>query len=193
MSTTTQPSAPSTEDVRSDLPPGAPPSVHRAAGNEKLDPTDERDAIYWLLQPARATHWRCRVLYQTPEGERPVWWYLKSLDPGKIESIERRNMDGEGPFARVNSVMANPEIVDAATEKIEDCATGRSINIEDERIRTTPEGEMIASRSEALRLRFHFQGGLLAYLAEEIRRLSGFSADRVGAAERVLVEMVGNS
>lgn len=193
MSASTQPPVPSPQDVRSDLPPGAPASVHRAAGDEKLSPTDERDAIYWLLQPARATHWRSRVLYQTPEGERPVWWYLKSLDPGKIEAIERRNQEGDGPFARLNAPAANAEIVDAATEKIEDCASGRSIDIEDERIRTTPTGEMIASRSEALRLRFHFQGGLLAYLAEEVRRLSGFSADRVGAAERVLVETVGNS
>lgn len=177
------------------LPEDAPPAIRAAADGDTSDVTvgGEKDGIYWLLQPARAMHWECRVDYDTPEGIRPLRWGIRSLDGKRIDDIEQRNSTGEGPFAKVNQLTTNAELVAEASTIVRDSGSGRKIDLHSEEFRTTPAGDVLASTAEALRLRMHFQSGLLAYLAEEVRRISGWSPDRVGQAQRVLVDAAGNS
>lgn len=187
---------PSPDDPRSDLPPDAPGAVQKAAtpdGVAELSPSEEADAIHWLLQPARPYRFKCTVKYDTPYGSRDLTWYIRQLDGKKIEGIEDRHREsGEGPFGKINTIMANPEVVAEATLEVQDAVSFRKLDIGSEEFRTAPNGELIPSKAEALRLRLHYQSGVLAYLAEEVRRISGYSADRVGSATRVLVDAAGN-
>jgi hypothetical protein len=180
-------------DPAADLPPDAPEPVRDAArGKEPKTTGDEIAAIEFLLGPQQTTVWDCDVLYETPKGTATLKWRVESMRGEDIEKHERECLDMVDGVQRMNERRLSAELVAAATVFVKDM-TGRQTKPTDEDFRRTPSGDINPSAADALRGRFERQEGILYYLAQEIRRISGWSPDRVGNAQRVLVNVTGNS
>ena len=188
--TTTSPGSPAPD---LGLPAGAPPEVGQAVRGatspDQMTGKQEKSAIAWLLGPVAPLPYHVDVKYDTPEGLKLLRFHMTQLDAAELEVIEKRNRSGDGPFAELNTRVYNAQVVTAATRYIEDP------NAEDSRMEfTDPAFRMgIPDPAIAVEKRFAFQPGILRGLVAEIREMAGNSEDRIGTAQRALVDAAGNS
>ena len=164
----------------------APEPVQKAAVGARVTPEEERSALDWFLEPQRPLRYRAEVQFDTPEGIKPMTMILRSIPQHDMEKIENRNRKGEGLMADYDDFQVNVEIVGEALVSVE--AGGESIEPNDPRVLSG-----LPSVAEAMKARFYYQPGVLAGVAAEVRRISGWGTDRVGRAERVLAHTAGNS
>lgn len=167
------------------LPPDAPEAAVRAAQGVDLSPEDDRDAADWLCAPQRAHRFRVRTEFETDAGTMPLTFVIKQIDSKRIDEIEKRNMDSAS--GTINRIVANAEIVAEACELLEG-AKGHKVDPKSEEFRAG-----VPSTAVAFEQRFFYQAGVLSGVAGEVRRVAGWSPDRVGTAQRVLVEAASNS
>lgn len=175
---------PRREDPADGLPPDAPEAVREAAAGGDLSATSDRDAVDWLLQPRRPQRFRVKTTIETDEGTQPITFVIHQLDSKRIDEVERRNLDEK--TGRIDQVKANAELVAEACDHLEG-ALGHKIDPKSEEFRAG-----LPSPALAFEQRFHWEAGVLAGVAGEVRRVAGWSPDRVGTAQRVLVETAGN-
>lgn len=170
---------------------GAPKDVAEAADAEgDVSLETAHAATYWLLQPQRAPEGTCEVQFDTPEGRQTLLWDIRAVPGETIDAIELENTSET--TGRLDVTQAAAELVAKATIEIRPAtgASGPSIDINSELFRSGPTG-MVPNAAEALKARFYFQSGILTFLQNEIRSLSGWSPDRVGPAKRKLVNLSG--
>ena len=165
----------------------APDPVKRAAVGAKVSPQGERDALDWFLEPQRPLRYTVEVDFDTPQGPRPLKLLLRSIPQADMEKIENRNRKGEGIMADYDDFQVNVEIVGEALVALIG-NDGHEVEPNDPRVLSG-----LPSIAEAMKARFFYQPGLLAAVAAEVRRISGWGSDRVGRAERVLTLTAGNS
>lgn len=175
----------------SGLPDGTPEIVRRVARGEKITPGQERVATAWFKAPHIPLTYKIPVQFDAEDGERQLTFFCRQLEGPMIERIERRNTEGEPPFGKMDELTTAAELIQEALVRIEE-ERGEPIDAGDELFRTTEDGTVLPAISIALMHHFRYQSGLLLTVASEIRRLSGFSADRVGQASRVLIGTAGN-
>lgn len=187
-------SAPKPSD---DLPQDAPEAVRELADGtdaKKMKRDAEHDVIAFFLGQQAAPRYKMRVEFDTPVGMLPMEWVVRALDGKTIDEIEKRHTpDNQGPFGEMDDLAANAELVAEATVLIRDPKSGTEITIDDPRIRQTADGREVVSINDAIKARFHWQSGLLAGMAGNVRRASGWAPDRVGEATRVMSDAAGNS
>lgn len=166
-----------------------------ARDHEGLTTENEVDALDHLLGARVARVYDVKVEYETPEGPARMNFVIKGYGGRKIDEIEVRNRKPNGDF---DQFTADAELVAAATVKIE---TGkREVRVTDEEFLMMdiigpddqPMKRRVPSPALALEMRFADQLGLLSGVAREIRRVSGYDANRVGEAQRRLVVASGN-
>lgn len=172
--------------------PGREMLEHAAMGAE-LSEAEERSGLDWLLGDPQPTVHDVPVQFETPEGMVTITFVLNQLDARKIDELEQQHVNrGTGV---VDQFSCDVVIVAEATRYLID-ATGRQIAIASEEFRSVnqrmPNGEvksvLLASGPMALERRFQKQLGLLGGVAREVRRAAGFDPERVGKAQRRLVE-----
>lgn len=193
-----EPGAPPTPDPRDlarDLPPDAPAAVRDLARGHKVDPSGERSAVKYLLGQQKAPRYKVPVEFATDDGDVRLWFFIKSLDSKRIDQIEKAHSDQAKVMGDVDELAVNAELVADATISISDgepgtpaYESGAVTNPMDDTFRNG-----LPSGADALQARFHWQEGLLAGLSTQVRRISGWAPDRVGQAERVLVDVAGGS
>lgn len=194
-SATVGPARPSGEPTRpSDaLPPETPEGLRKAADGEAGEMTvrEEKGALDYLLGATKPVEYDVPVKYDTPAGVKELTFHIRQLDGKAIIKMEDKHRKGSGPFAELDDIMFNAEIVAAATLWLTD-TSGRQVDPR------SPDfiGELGFGPAEAMELRFKFQPGVLDGLAGQIRSISGYAPDRVGTAEqadgRVLSEALGS-
>lgn len=173
--------------------PGRENVAHAAMGAE-LNGEEERSALDWLLgAPVLMLH-TVPVDYETPVGMTKITFVLRQLDTRVIEKIEQKYVsDATG---RIDRIGADVEMVADALVHLED-ATGRQVKITDDEFVTVPRrdpnsGEVedvkLASTHMALERRFAKQLGLINSVAIQVRRVAGYDPERVGSAQRRLVD-----
>ena len=192
------PGEPTTKDPRDragGLPPDAPQSVVDAARGHKVDSAGERSGVAFLLGQQRAPRYKVPVEFATDEGDVKLWFLIHSLDSNRIEKIEKAHTDSTKIMGESDDLMIAAEVVADACISISDGEPGKpeydtlpKVHPADETFRNG-----MTSGADALRARFHWQEGLLSGVASNVRRISGWAPDRVGQAERVLVDVAGGS
>lgn len=163
---------------------------HAAMGAE-LSEDEERSGLDWLLGTSQPVVHEVPVDYETPSGTTKLIFVLRQMDARKIDEIEQRHISAGGVMDRFS---ADCEIVAESTVKLID-AKGQEVEPTSEKFRTftvqTPDGpkqQTDASTPRALERRFSKQLGLIQGVAQEVRRAAGFDPQRVGKAQRRLVE-----
>lgn len=193
---------PPTKDPRdraNGLDAAAPQSVVDVARGHKVDGAGERSAVRHLLGQQRAPKYKVRVDFATDDGDVRLWFYVKSLGSKRIDQIENAHTDKTKVTAtgepESDQLAINAEIVADATMTISDDEPGTPAY--ETGAKTKPDDREFLSgmvtAAAALQARFHWQEGLLTGVAREVRRISGWAPDRVGQAERVLVDVAGGS
>lgn len=172
-----------------------------ARDHEGLTGENERDALDHLLAPKPARLYDVKVQYDTEDGLLPLTFVIRGADGRKLDAIEQECLNEA--TGRMDSMTADLRIVaELACEQLE--TPGRTLRLDSEEFRTMrrpkpggDEGEIEtfvhASPVEALEARMKTQLGLVSGVAREVRRISGFDAQRVGQANRRLVAASGNS
>lgn len=189
------PRSPDPRDAARDLPSDAPQGAVDVARGHKADGKSERSVVAFLLGQQRAPRYGVRVEFATDEGDMPLWFLISSLDSKRIDDIEKAHTDRNSVMGEVDDLTINAEIVADATVAIGSVDPKSSEWADCEKTIPTSEDFLHgnASAAEALKQRFHWQGGLLTGVATQVRRISGWAPDRVGQAERVLVDVAGGS
>lgn len=181
----------------------APQSARDVARGHETDAAGERSAVAALLGQQRAPRYKVKVDFATDDGDVVLWFFVHSLDSKRIDAIESAHTDKTKVSAtgmpEQDDLALNAEIVADATISISDGEPGTAayeaepkVTPTDEQFRSGPNG-MLPSGAAALQARFHWQEGLLTGVATQVRRISGWAPDRVGQAERVLVDVAGGS
>lgn len=168
------------------VPEGAPESVDRAARGERVTPEEEHGALSYLVGPIEPLEYDVEVQIETPRGLSPITWKVRQMDGRRLLEIENTNTKGTGPFAEVDEVTSSAEILAEATVLMTD-SSGRQMRPTDADFRG-----QYPSPALAIEKRFGRQTGLLLNLASEVRRISGYSNNRVGSAQRALADAAGN-
>jgi hypothetical protein len=184
MSTTTE--TPRSEQLPGGLDKPLPAPVKEAINGGEMTLGTEHSVIHWLLQPQQAPRYDVPVKFETPEGTLELTFRLRSIAGDKLDGIERQYMN-EDP-TKVDDMGLAAALIAASTEYVMDPKTGTRLELSDPKFVLG-----IGSVAEAIRARFHFQSGVLVNLANEVRRVSGWSPDRVGRASRVLVDLTGKA
>lgn len=176
-----------------------PPEVLKArAGEEDLTVTEERGALEFLLGAPSPKVYTVPVDFDPGEGAMAkLKWVVKALDGRRIDAVEERNRNEA--TGRLDQITADCELVAEATLFFSDI-TGRRVKPTDDEFLTVqmrrpgeaPEEVRMASPSDAIEARFRTQLGLVSGVAREVRRISAWDAERVGKAQRALVEAAGN-
>lgn len=182
------------EDRARGLPSDAPQVVvDQARGHET--PEGRVSAVKHLLGQQRAPRYKVRVLFATDEGDAVMWFYIRALDTARIRAIEDAHTDKQSVLGDMDELSVNAELIVDSTMTISDGEPGTPEYDELPQVKPNDEQFMrgVVSSADALRARFHWQEGLLAGLASNVRRISGWAPDRVGQAERVLVDVSGGS
>lgn len=173
-----------------------------ARDHEGLTQENERDALDFLLANAPPMEHYVDVQLDTEEGLLPLRFHIRAQDGKKLDAIEIANTNES--TGQVNIAEVQAQIIALACFKLEGRA-GHDIGIRTEKFRTVmvpdPDSDdptvkkavLLASPAEALRHRFRTQWGLVQGVAVQVRRISGYDNDRVGKAQRRLVEASGNS
>jgi hypothetical protein len=181
MSTATEKNEP--PQASDDLPPGAPQVVKDLANGKMTDAAGEVDGLEWLLGKSAPVPFKVPVDYETPQGRVKLVFHMHQLDAKRLDQIDAENRAGDGPFAKLDTLAFNAAVAVEATDKIVS-SSGREVSPRSEEFRGgLPSPEL------AMQLRFKFQPGLLEGLAEQVRQMAGMSSDRVGTAQRVVVEV----
>lgn len=167
---------------------GAPEGVREAAEGGKLTDAEEHGALHWLLGPTTRPKARVPVTLATEAGDKRLIIGLVALDGRRIQQLDDENRKGDGPFAKLDTVSFNVALACEAIAYFED-ETGQQIKPDSEEF----IGGMPGGLSAAMELRFKYAPGILETLGERVRELSAYSPDRVGQAQRVLVDVAGNS
>lgn len=164
-------------------------------GRPDVEAGTEQTALDFLLRPPRRLTYITPVKIATEGGDVDVRFVLQSLPGRLLREIERRNTKNEemGPLAEMDDQRVAAETVAASLTEIRDPATGASLSPRDKRFMVNARGEALVDPADALQARFEFQTGILSSLASEVRRISGWSSDRVGTAQRLMVDAVGSS
>jgi hypothetical protein len=182
-------SSPSSGEPGDGLSPGAPSAVRDAAAGGELSAEGNRSAVAWLMQPQRPAKFRVKTQFETEDGTKDLTFRIRQVDSKDIDAIEKRNINETS--GRLNRVVANAEIVALACFELVD-DTGATVDPTADEFRTTPDGKKLPSKAVAFEQRFFYQEGILGQVADEVRRICGWSPDRVGTAQRELVEAAGN-
>jgi hypothetical protein len=167
----------------------APPeALEQAAQGHKLDRDDEKSVLDYLVGATHRPESYVDVQLDTKGGRKRLRVHLRSLDERKMDEIDRAHRTGDPPFQQLDMAAFNAAMVAEACTAFEDPETGGRVNP------NTPDFIGQAPNLEvAMEARFRFQPGLLSSLAEEVRRLSAYSPDRVGSSQRMIQTAVGNS
>ena len=144
---------------------------------------EEMDVLDFLLGPTVALEYDLPVKVETPEGVRSLIVHFRQLDPSTMEAHDAEYRKGDGPFAKLDVPAFNAAVCADAIIWVGNEA-GVKVEIRSERFR----GGMPGGPALALQTRFKFQGGLLDGIVEEVKRVSGYSPDRIGTAQRAVVE-----
>lgn len=169
----------------------APEAVTEAAQSpdaaKRLTENEEQEALDFLLGASGPLPFKLPVTIYTDRGDRKIGWTIRQLDGKRILALEDEHTDDQ--TGKVDDLALNAAIVAEATI-FPDVAS--------EKFRTPPpvDGRTFApdaAPTDALLRIFRFQSGLLTGIAAQVRSISGWSVDRVGSAQRVLVDAAGNS
>lgn len=152
-------------------------------GADNVTAEQERGALEYLLGPTVPLVYDVTVKYETVVGILPLVVRFRQQDPMTLQQHDDDNRDKSGPFGKLDQIGFNAAVCAGAIMSMRD-STGRTVPLDSEEFR----GGMPGGTQLALTTRFKFQGGLLEFVAEEIKRVSGYAADRVGTAQRVHVE-----
>lgn len=164
------------------LPLGVPDAVKATARGEAPSPEAERTVIDWLLAPQAPIKYEVPVDFDTEVGPRKLIFVIRSMDSMVIDQIERRNVDAS--TGRSEDLLINAQLVTEALIEFRSEDGAHRVDIRSpEFLRGIPDPAI------ALEQHFHWQAGLLAGVAMEVRRVSGWAPDRVGTARRALVDM----
>lgn len=144
----------------------------------------EHDAAYWLLQPQVAPVYEADVKFETPSGTRTLVFTMQALAGTAIDEIERKFYNAD-PM-KIDDMGMACSLVATALKSVKDKDTGSVVDLQ----ALVPTGYTLA---DALKNRFTFQSGVMVSLANIARDISGWGPDRVGRANRVLVDLSGNS
>jgi hypothetical protein len=168
--------------------------------HEALTDEDEQDALDALLAPKPPRLYGVPVQFDTERGLKKLTFVIRGTDGRKIDAIEQQNVSDT--TGKIDRLTADCQIVAEACVQLEGLS-GRTVKLSDEEFLTIRrphpdrEGEMaehrLASPADALEARFKTQLGLISGVAREVRRISGYDPERVGAANRRLVTAAGNS
>jgi hypothetical protein len=178
------------------LPAGAPEGLKEAAGGP-LDEghTDEdaagagakeKGALDIMLSNPSPQPFKVEAMVDTPAGLKKLTFHMHQLDGSRIEALENDHTSGVGPFATVDRAKLNAAKIAEATDKMVD-ENGKE---------TTPTdpgfiGDAVAPPIAFERM-FKLQPGVAEQLTEQIDRMAGMTRDRVGMAEREMVNAVKN-
>jgi hypothetical protein len=190
MEVPTQKSTPPSAEERErlGLPEDAPDAVASLANGGKVDSEGERSALDYFLGKTYRPEYTVPVEFETPDGMKTLTFRLWALDDRELQRIDAKHRkDADSPFAKLDSTGFNAELVSKATKYITD-GSGRRVAADSAEF----VGE-IPDPVAAMELRFKYQPGLLDGLSEEIRKLSAYSRDRIGSAQRALVDAAGGS
>lgn len=164
------------------LPADAPREVRQAALGKELDPADESSALDWFLGATQRLEYDVPVQWETPKGMKTLIFHLRQVDGDRLQELDEENRTGDGPFAKLDTMGFNAAAAAEATLYLSD-DTGRKVPVDSQEFLGG-----VPSPATAMRARFKTQPGILETLAERIRAKAGYSADRVGGAQRALVE-----
>lgn len=173
--------------------PGAE-MVNHAAQGATLDSVEEKSALDWLLGDPKPIIYNVPVQYETPAGMVPMTFVLRQIDARKIDAIEQKHVNQATGV--LNQFDANVELIAEATLFITD-PSGKQMKLDSEEFRRAKRrdpttGEIVpfvlASGTLALERKFRMQLGLLNGVGVQIRRVAGFDTERVGKAQRRLVD-----
>lgn len=166
--------------------------LEHAAQGAKLDEAEEISALDYLLgSPSRAV-FDVEVQVSTPAGDRPVTFVVQAQDGKVIERIENAHRNENTGV--LDSIPSSAALVAEATEKL--VQGGREVSIRSPEFLTmeivdaggVKAEHTFADPSLVLMRRFTGQQGLIVFVANEIRRVSGFDPSRVAIGKRRLVK-----
>jgi hypothetical protein len=161
-----------------------------AQGRDELSDENERDALDWLLAGTPPVEYGVPFDWETPEGTKKATWIILSHDGRKLDAIEQRNVSET--TGQLDVITANCQLLAEASIGIEG-RPGHVLALDDEKFRTVmvrKEGEAepvphtFPSAADAIEARFRRQMGLVAGVAAQVRRISGYDPARVGQAQR---------
>lgn len=179
------------KDPAQGLPEGAPEGLQEAARGraEEVDGKQESEALNFLLGQTQALVFDVPTKFDTPQGQKRLTFVVRQLDGERILEIEKDNRKGDGPFAELNDIECNAQMVAEATIAIVDEATGAETDPNGERfIGGIPGGAPVAVKT-----RFKYQSGILDGVCGQIRSVSGYNPARVESASRSIRDAVGGS
>lgn len=179
---------------------GAAAAEAYARGHEELTEENERDALDYLLAPKPPRLYGVTVQYDTEDGLRPLTFVIRGMDGRRLDAIEQAHVsEATGLIDRIS---ADCHLVAEGTVYLEG-AGGRKVELDSPEFLTirrpreghpeTMEEHRLSAPPDALEARFKTQLGLLSGVSRELRRISGYDPERVGVAQRRLVDAVGNS
>lgn len=155
------------------------------------DVTEEeaRGALSYLLGARKPLPYEVKTTYETEHGPKPLTFVIRQVDGRKIDAIEGRHRDRTTGI--LDQIGADVSVAAEGLIAIED-ESGARVAATSEEFRTVhPEQPPLASPIDALTARFATQLGILSGVAREVRRVSGWAPERVGQAERRLVDAAG--
>lgn len=165
--------------------------VHAEQG-AVLDEDEEQSALDYLLGAPKPVVHEIPVQFETDAGMKELRFVVQVRDVSRIDEIEVRHFDQQ--TGRVDRLAADCEIVAECTQMLIDGK--RQVRINSEEFLTVrrrgPDGEVESfthvAAPDALRARFRSQLGLISGVTLEIKRVCGYTSDRVGQAKRRLVQ-----
>lgn len=165
-----------------------------ARDHEGLTDGDERDALDFLLAPKPPRLYGIAVDYDTEAGVRKLTFVVRGMDGRRLDAIEQAHISET--TGKLDVISAECQLVAEACVWLED-ASGRRVEPKSDEFLTIQvpdkEPQKLASPAMAIEARFRTQLGLVAGVATQIRRVSGYDPSRVGSAQRRLADAVGNS
>lgn len=172
-----------------------------ARGHEELTEENERDALDYLLAPKPPRLYGVTVQYDTEDGLRPLTFVIRGMDGRRLDAIEQAHVsEATGLIDRIS---ADCHLVAEGTVWLEVAGSDRQVKLDSAEFLTirrpreghpeTMEEHRLSAPPDALEARFKTQLGLLSGVSRELRRISGYDPERVGVAQRRLVDAVGNS
>jgi hypothetical protein len=179
------------DDPAAHLPGGAPEGLKEAARGHagEVDGAEESEALDFLLGRTRPLLYEIPTRFDTDKGERRLIFVVQQMDGERILEIEKENRKGDGPFAELDDIACNAQMVSEACVAIVDAKTGAEVAPTDDRfIGGAPGGAAMA-----VKVRFKYQSGILDGVTGQIRSVSGYNPNRVEAATRSVRDAVGGS
>lgn len=168
--------------------------LEHVAQGATLNAVEEASALDYLLGTPKAGVFTIDVDIDTPVGRAPATFVVQSQDGDKLERVEKLHRDDNTGLLR--QLPASAAIVALATLKLVDAAHPDGIDIRTDQkwltmVITDALGNTaphtFADPGEALLRRFTGQQGLLLFVAQQVRTVSGYDEGRVSQSKRKLV------